>query len=235
MFLMTNLILIVLMIYVWLYFSAFSREIGHFIFAKLAGMSPYFVRVGTGYKFLNLKLFSIIFELGILPSTGITYAYHSTLDSIKWRIILFKSGGIFADFILLALLISFWKNQGGLIIWIFIIIQASLFLENLIPGEIHIDIGGLGRQVRLPNDMKQIILAVMTNHQKNFKDICKEYNKLLCKYKDDKEILPTTFLSKDLITLEIFIRVYKRLQVSQGFELDVFQAFKEAVEFFYKF
>ncbi len=212
------------MIYVWLYFSTFSREIGHFIFAKLVDMSPYFVRVGTGYKFLKLQLFNTMFELGVLPSTGITYAYHSTLDGIKWRIILFKSGGIFADFILLALLIIFWKNQGSLIIWIFIIIQALLLLDNLIPAEIHIGIGVLDKQVRLPNDMKQIISALMTNHQKNFKDFCKEYNKLLYKYKDDKEILPTTFLSNDLITLQILIKNYKKLHVFYNFE--------ETVEFF---
>lgn len=204
------------MTYAWIYFSVFFREIGHFLFAKLAGMSPYFVKVVVGQKPLKLQLFNAMFELRILPTTGITQAYHLTLDGMKERIIVFKLGGIFADFILLILLISFWKNQGGLIVWIPIVIQALILLENLIPGEIGID--GLDEQIRLPNDMKQIISALMTNHQKNFKDICEVHKKLLYKYKDDKEILPKTFLSDDLITLQIFIEAYKKLHVSQAFE-----------------
>lgn len=215
---MASLILIILIIYAWTYFSICCHEMGHFTFAKLAGMSPYLVKIGIGYKPLKLQLFNAIFEFRILPYCGITHAYHLTLDRIKLRFIFFASGGVFANFILLVVLINFFKIQGGLIIGILIIIEVILLLANLIPSEVKI------YQENIQNDGKQIISALFTNYQKIFKDVLEEYNKQLYRYKNDKEILPKTFLRNDVRTLQIFIEAQTKLYTHHAFE--------EAVELF---
>ena len=217
-FIMASLIWIALIIYIWQYFSIFCHEMGHFIFGKLAGLSPYLVKIGTGYKLLKLELFNAIFEFRILPDSGLTYASFLTLDRFKARLIFYTIGGLFANFILLALLLNGLIIKDGLIVWILIIMQVITLFCDIIPWDVKID-----KKV-LPNDGKKLILALTTNYQKILNDLIEEYNKQLYRYKNDKEVLPKTFLSNDVITLEIFIQAQTKAYSGRAFE--------EAVELF---
>ncbi|HAG85480.1 MAG TPA: hypothetical protein DCL61_31125 [Cyanobacteria bacterium UBA12227] len=216
---MASLILIILIIYVWTYFSTFCHEMGHFIFAKLAGMSPYLVKIGVGYKPLQLQLFKATFEFRILPCGGTTHAYSSTLDGFKVKFICFAIGGIFANFMLLAFLINLLRIKSGVIIWILIIIELILLLFDLIPYEVRVSY-----KENIQNDGKLIVSALAINYKKLFEELLKEYNKQMCRYKNDKETLPKTFLNNDVRTLKKFIEA--QLILYQ------YNAFDEAVELF---
>lgn len=207
----------ILIIYVWMYFSIFCHEIGHFIFAKLAGMSPYLVQVGTGYKFLKLQLFNTVFEFRILPYGGMTQAYHLTLDSFKVRFLLFAIGGVFANFLLVGFLITLLRIQRDLLILILIIFEFVFLFSNLTPTEFKIY-----NQI-VQSDGQLIICALTINYQKIYQDISEEYKKQSYRYKNDKAILPETFLGNDLRTLQIFIDAQKKLYS---------HAYEEAVKLF---
>jgi hypothetical protein len=209
---MENLFLLTLIVYIWTYFSIFCHEMGHFTFAKLVGMSPYLVKVGVGYKPLTFKFFNTRFEFRIIPYGGITHAYHLTFNSIKLRCIVFLLGGVFANCILLVLLITLLKIQGNLILLIPIIIEIILLFTNLIPSEIRI------YQTNIQNDGKQIVSALITNYRKIFNDVFEAYNKQLYRYKSDKENLPKTFLCNDVRMLQIFIEAQTKLYTHHAFE-----------------
>lgn len=86
---MTTLLIICVWGYAWTYFSMFCHEMGHFTFAKLAGMSPYLVIIGKSQKLLKLQLFNAVFELRNLSYGRITHAYHLTFDGMKLGYIFF--------------------------------------------------------------------------------------------------------------------------------------------------
>lgn len=201
----------ILIIYLWMYFSTFCHEMGHFLFAKLAGMSPYLVQVGTGYKFLKLQLFKTVFEFRILPYAGMTQAYHLTLDSFNVRFLFFAIGGVFANFILVAFLINLLRVQGDFVILILIMLEFVLLYSNLTPTEFQL------YNQTVQTDGQLIISALTINYQDVFKEISEEYKKQSYRYKNKKAILPKTFLGNDLRTLQIFIEAQKKLY-SYGYE-----------------
>ena len=181
---------------------------GHFIFAKLAGMSPYSVKIGVG-TFLDLKLFNVRLELGILPFCGITQAYFLTLDRMKTRHLFYTIGGVFANFILLLSLIVYLNIQGEQahpLILIPITIEFLSLSGNLVPSELKID-----RQ-NIQSDGQQIISILCTqNYELIFHDIFETYKQQLQRYKNDREILPKTFLGNDVKTVQIFVEAQKCL------------------------
>ncbi|MCU0545227.1 MAG: site-2 protease family protein [Oscillatoriaceae cyanobacterium Prado104] len=218
---------VIVLLYSWLYFSIFCHEIGHFIFAKLAGMSPYLVNIGTGYKFLKLRLFKARFEFGILPSGGLTQARHLTLDRMKLRVILFASGGAFANFILLLLLIKLLIIQGDRadpIILIPICIEVLSLFGSLVPRKI------IMYQQNLASDGQSILTALFTNYRQVYRDVFAAYNQQLYRYTNQPKILPKTFLDNDVKTVQIFIEACIKLYNYRDFEGAV-ELFGEVLKF----
>ena len=59
-----------LSLFVWLHFSIFCHELGHFVCAKLVGMSPQQMKVGRGFRIFRKSFFGAQLELGVLPAGG---------------------------------------------------------------------------------------------------------------------------------------------------------------------
>jgi membrane-associated protease RseP (regulator of RpoE activity) len=61
------IIALILSIFFWPHVSIFCHELGHFVCAKLVGMSPRLMKVGSGFGISSNRFFGARIELGILP------------------------------------------------------------------------------------------------------------------------------------------------------------------------
>lgn len=197
-----------LVIYAWLYFSLFCHEMGHFVFAKLGGMSPYLVQVGGGYKIAKFKVFNARFQFGIIPFGGLTHAYYLNFNNIKAKVIFLSLGGAFANFVLLLFLLISLRITNDLKLLVLIIIELLSLAFTLIPME-----GQVYGQTQ-PNDGQQIILALFKDYNQIFKNLFEEYRKALLKYETDERKLPNTFLGNDIRILNLFLRAQNELDQS---------------------
>jgi len=120
-------------LYFWSYLSIFCHEMGHFIFCKLVGFYPYYLRVGTGFKILKVHLFNTLFELGIIPSGGLTAFSRNPWDisDLKNKYILISIGGPLANLLLLVLLIYRYEIDRNPILVILMVFEVKVLLNNL--------------------------------------------------------------------------------------------------------
>lgn len=105
------LILALVSIYMWSYFSILCHEMGHFMAAKMVGFKPFLVKVGTGKKILDLKILNSVIEFNTIPSGGITYISNLSLDKIKSKLIFMYLAGPMINCLLLGLIISIYNYR----------------------------------------------------------------------------------------------------------------------------
>ncbi len=155
---------------VWLYFSIFCHELGHFVCAKLVGMSPYLMQVGRGFCISRKWLFGAQIELGVIPVSGMTYAHYpdtnwATFDDLKPKLIIFGIGGCLANSILLVFSITMFVYGSFPVFFQFSVIEASLIIANIIPMDVRL-YGLFG--MKLANDGKQLLFILTRNYQRYF-------------------------------------------------------------------
>lgn len=157
----------IILIIVWLYFSIFCHEMGHFFVAKVFGFNPYFVVVGTGKTIIKLKFLNSLIEFRQFPSGGITHISNLSLEKVKPKLALMYLAGPLVNcfFCLLFSLIHthYILSDSDIsfvgVIGILTYIEFFLFVSNLLPLEVH----QYGRS--LSNDGKQLIDALTKTNQ----------------------------------------------------------------------
>lgn len=178
----------------WPYCSIFFNETGCVIFAKLAGMHPYKVRVGKGKRVFILKLRGIEFELCGSMSSGLTLATYRTLDNLKFQHFFFVLGGMAADFIVILTIITTWKFFDNKIIPIYaMFVQVCLFISTLFE------------------DGKQLISILFSKEYINIKNTYRDIYKELTRYEKENNLLSDSFLNNDLSLFMVFINGVKAL------------------------
>src|SRR5262245_12683363 len=135
------LIVLILSLFVWPYFSIFCHELGHFVCAKLVGLSPQLLRVGSGFSIFRKSFFGAQLELRILPYGGLTYAYYpdtgwSKFEDLKLKLITYIIGGCLANFVLLACSITMFVYTGFPICLYFIWIEVVSIITAIVPYDI---------------------------------------------------------------------------------------------------
>lgn len=211
------------LIYIWVYLSIFFHEMGHFIFAKIAGMSPYLVKIGVGKKLFKIRIFNALFEFYCVPYGGMTYAEFFSLKWIKLKLIFFLFGGSFVNFILLVTAINIAKVTENVLLIVPIYVEFIILSFNLIT--LRVKVNGIDH----PNDGKQIILAIFTNYKKIFDNVFEEYKKALLRYESNENKLAKNFLSNDIRILQRFIRAEEQLE--QGYVTEAIRRFLEILDF----
>lgn len=208
---------------IWAYFSIFCHEMGHFIFGKLAGMSPYLVKVGVGYKLFKVRLFNTMFEFNCIPYGGMTYADILSVEWIKLKYIFFLIGGSLINFILLVAAINIAQATENVLLIVPICVEFMFLTFSLIP------MGGKVNGIEQPNDGKQILLVIVTNYKNIFDSTFEEYKKALFRYENNETDSAKTFLSNDIRILQIFIRAEEQLE--QGYVAEAVRLFLEVLDF----
>jgi hypothetical protein len=184
--------LIYISINLWLYWSVFCHEMGHFVFARIAGIKPYRVKVGSGPQVLKGRWLDAIFELRLFPSGGVTYTAYSNLEGLKAKLILFFIGGCFVNFLFLVLLFSLYQFTHHFFLFIFMGVELILLISNLFPRTIKID----GKTYT--SDGKNILSALITDYEQAFKVLFEAYQKSLLRYESQPELSSQKFLNNDL-------------------------------------
>ena len=111
---------------------------GHFIAAKVIGLNPYFVRIRSGKRIFQFKLFDSVVEFNSVPNGGITYIFYMAIEGLKFKLILMYLCGPLANCLLLFIILNVCKYtvMNNSIIFINLIgIELSLIIMNLTPIE----------------------------------------------------------------------------------------------------
>jgi tetratricopeptide (TPR) repeat protein len=195
-------IALILSIFAWPYISVFCHELGHFVCAKLVGMSPYLMKVGSGFSISSNRFFGARIELGIhlFSFNGETRAHFptnwSTFKDLKPKLIIYCLGGCLANSILLAFSIEMLANTGFPIFLYFISIEVVTIIGALVPMNILL----YGR--KHPNDAKQIFLILTKDYQQYFlTELQKDLTRM-----DENLAGPYILLKNDTGTIELFVK-----------------------------
>jgi membrane-associated protease RseP (regulator of RpoE activity) len=156
-----------LSLFVWLYFSTFCHEFGHFVCAKLVGMSPHLMTVGRGFRIFRKSFFGAQLELRILPAGGLTYAYYpdtgwSTFKDLTPKLIIYIIGGCLANFVLLVCLIAMLAFTGSQAFLYFAYMEVVMIITALVP--INVPLFGM----KFPSDGKKIFFIITRDYQRLF-------------------------------------------------------------------
>lgn len=195
-------IALILGILAWPYISVFCHELGHFVCARLVGMSPYLMKVGSGFSISSKRFFGARIELGIhlFSFTGETCAHlptnWSTFKDLKPKLIIYCLGGCLANSILLACSIAMLANTGFPIFLYFILIEVVMMISALVPMNILL----YGR--KHPNDAKQIFLILTKDYQQYFLTDLQKYLTRM----DGNLAGPYILLKNDTGTIELFVK-----------------------------
>jgi hypothetical protein len=195
----------IIFIIVWLYFSIFFHEMGHFFVAKIFDFNPYLVVVGNGKTVTKINFFNSLIEFRQLPSGGITYISNLNLDRIKLKLALMYLAGPLVNcfFCLLFSLIhtQYILNYSDTIFvsvtGILIYIEFLTFVSNLIPLEVH--------QYRrnLSNDGKNIIDALTKSNQQFIQKLLG-----LTRYTNNQNTCSSNLLNNDLKAIQKFFQAH---------------------------
>ena len=196
----------ILSLYVWLYFSTFCHELGHFVCAKLVGMSPQQMKVGRGFRIFRKSFFGAQLELGILPDGGITYASYphtgwSRLIDLKLKLIIYSIGGCLANSVLLVCLIAMFVYTGFPVCLYFILIEALMIIVALAPTDI------LLYGTKLHSDGKKIFLILTQDYQRYF---CADHQEAITRIAGDRAETQTLF-KNDIRALELLVKAEIKL------------------------
>ncbi|MCI0390761.1 MAG: site-2 protease family protein [Acidobacteria bacterium] len=195
-----------LSLFIWLHFSTFCHELGHFVCAKLVGMSPQLMKVGRGFRIFRKNFFGARLELGILPVGGLTYAYYpdtgwSKFEDLKLKLIIYTMGGCLANSVLLMCLIMMLIYTGFPALRYFIYIEIVTIITNLVP----IDVLLYG--TKLPSDGKQFFSILTQNYQRYF---FARHQKAIARIAGDRTE-PKILFKNDIRTLELFVKAETKL------------------------
>jgi hypothetical protein len=212
-------IIVILSLIGWPYLSTFCHELGHFVCAKLVGMSPYLMKVGSGFSVSSKGFFGAQVELGIhlFSFNGETRAHFptnwSTFEDLKPKLIIYLIGGCLANSVLLACSIAMLGLTGFPIFLYFILIEVVVIIRTLVPTTLHT------HGMKVPNDAKQIFFILTKDYQQYFlADLPKEVTRIagdLAK--------PQTFFKNDVRTIELYVKAATEL---------AYQHFDEAIALF---
>jgi hypothetical protein len=195
-------IVVILSLIGWPYLSTFCHELGHFVCAKLVGMSPYLMKVGSGFSISSKRFFGAQIELGIhlFSLNGETRAHlptnWSTFKDLKPKLIIYCMGGCLANSILLACSIAMLVHTGFPIFLYFILIEVVMIISALVPTNNLL----YGR--KHPTDAKQIFLILTKDYQQYF---LTELQKYLTRM-DGNLAGPYVLLKNDTKTIELFVK-----------------------------
>ncbi|MDM9384339.1 M50 family metallopeptidase [Chlorogloeopsis sp. ULAP01] len=199
----------VLILFIWLYFSIFCHEMGHFLTAKIVGFNPYLVKIGMGKKILQFKLFSSVIEFGSIPGGGITYISNLELKWLKSKLILMYLGGPIVNFILFFALTKLSNYYDGEILvdvsFVEIInflayIEILLFIFNILPLE--------AKQygMNVGSDGKQVIDALTKSNQQFIQKLLG-----LSRYTSKQDNSSNQFFNNDLKSLQLLFKAQAQI------------------------
>src|SRR5262249_39524372 len=195
-----------LSLFVWLHFSTFCHELGHFVCAKLVGMSPQLMKVGRGFRIFRKNFFGARLELSILPVGGLTCAYYpdtgwSKFEDLKLKLIIYITGGCLANSVLLVCLITMLVYTGFPDFRYFIYMEIVAIITSLVP------IDSLLYGTKLPSDGKQIFFILTRNYQRYF---FARHQKAIARIADDRTE-PKILFKNDIRALELFVKAETEL------------------------
>jgi tetratricopeptide (TPR) repeat protein len=187
----------------WLYFSVFCHEHGHLICGKLVGMNPCLIKVGSGSHVSVKWLFNSKLVLGLYPTGGITYVFHSNIDWKKFhitkaKILIYTAGGCLANLMLLALLILIYAYSHLPILAVFMFIEILTIAYTILPGE------GILYGNKFSNDGKLFIDTFFRDYKKDYENVFTNLTKNLSRYTNGSVKLQPIF-NKSLSSLQLFL------------------------------
>jgi tetratricopeptide (TPR) repeat protein len=199
-------IILLISLYAWPYFSTFCHELGHFVCAKLVGLSPQLMRVGSGFSIFRKNFFGAKLELCMLPYGGLTYAYYpdtnwSKFEDLKPQMIIYIIGGCIANSILLACSIMLLIYTGFPLCLYFVWIEVLMMLNVIIPNDASL------YGMKLPSDGKRIFFILTRNYQRFF---FADHQKEISRIAGDRGE-PQTLFKNDIRTLELFVKAETEL------------------------
>ena len=191
---------------VWPYFSIFFHELGHFVCAKLVGMSPRLMRIGSGSSIFRKRFFGAQLELCIMPFGGLTYAYHpdtgwSKFEDLKLKLITCYIGGCLANSVLLVCSITMLVYTEFPFFIYFICIEIMMIIISIVPND------GSPYGMKFPSDGKCILLILTNNYQRFFSAY---HQKDIVKITGDRAELQI-FFKNDIRTIELFVKAETEL------------------------
>ncbi|MEH2209653.1 site-2 protease family protein [Nostoc sp.] len=210
-----------LSIYIWVYFSIFCHEMGHFMTSIVTGLKPYLVKIGTGKRMFYVKLSNSILEFNVIPSGGITYVSNFSLHNIKPKLIFMYLAGPMINCLLFILIISIYSQSISHYIFsnyvdileIFGIFEFLLIIGNLLPSELTL----YGQ--KHSNDGKQV-LDVLTKKNEQLiqrnsgldRYTIKNNNSLIEPFNNDLEILQILYEAQVEFDKRNFARTIQLLE-----------------------
>ncbi|HLO87703.1 MAG TPA: site-2 protease family protein [Nostocaceae cyanobacterium] len=215
MLILLTLIQVLFSIYAWLYFSIFSHEMGHFCAAKILGLRPKLVKVGSGYKFLQINLFAAKFEFMVMPTGGITEFSNLFVNNLKYKLFTVYLAGSLVQIIFIFILLNIYSRFiYHPLILIFIFIEVGILINNLTPSEVEL----YGKKIS--TDGRMIIQVLTTNYQGNLQRIVD-----LSRYKIKDENLADGLFKEDINALR---KIFEALEavVKNNFDIGI-QLFNE--------
>jgi|SRR5882672_3263968 len=200
------LIVLILSLFVWPYLSIFCHELGHFVCAKLVGMSPCLMKVGRGFNISLKHFFGARLELGILPAGGLTYAYYpntgwSKFEDLKLKLVIYSIGGCLANSVLLACSITTFVYTGFPICLYFIWMEVVMIITAIVPRDTPL------YGMKFPSDGKKIFFILTQNYQRFF---FADHQHHIARIAGDRAE-PQTLVKNDLRALELFVKAETEL------------------------
>jgi len=162
----------ILTIFVWGHISIFLHELGHFYAAKVLGMEPLRIKVGSGPVLAALEFFGRPIDYCLVPTYGATSVSIGTLRQLRIRLVVLSLAGPFVNFILIAGLIPAMilasRSDGFFyehieLFFVILVMEFIIVITNLAPINHKID------GVMTPSDGKCIFQAVLLSKSRLMK------------------------------------------------------------------
>lgn len=171
---MTRIIIVILSLILWPYFSIFFRELSNLLFAKLVGLNPQLMVVGEGFRLLRKRLFGTIFDLRIRPFSGSIDVYlpdtgWEKFEDLNLKLIIYYLGGLLSHTIFLAFFTILRLNMSDYdyvkkysILKFFVLEEMILIYKTLFTDD-STTVGG-----RVPFDLMKVSYFLAKNYRRVF-------------------------------------------------------------------
>lgn len=157
-----DIIFAALLTYLYFYASVFIHELGHVVFGKIVGGTPYRMVVGTGKKVFVFTVFDVKIIIKTKPGFGLTHWFILKTNYRRLRMILVSFGGPLFDILTIAVAISLWgESETFKAIIIFIVLKQTISIAyNLFPRYVY-----YGNRL-LANDGRSILMSMFSWYRK---------------------------------------------------------------------